>query len=267
MQNNLLSWCFTAFVIFLPIIGMQNAFWLHQITGIPILLVRLIVLVLPFILWFEVVLKIIFLKIIHPLQFTEIEINPDTDIADSDVVQLNYYDSELKRLGFVKLTDFTAPSLSGVARLFAHPQHNCFAEISFLKDNPPGCSLVAAYTEGWTLGISNHQLSPSINAITYAFMRLARGIDLRFAEKPNFLLTTFLTWNEEIINRLKVDRLKDISAEAYFALNNERRAKQRKSLRRKSIIWCLIEMWLFSKNPKSEWLGNYDKIKSKICSR
>lgn len=136
-----------------------------------------------------------------------------------------------------------------------------------LKDLPVYCSIVAAYTEGWTLGISNHQLSPSINAITYAFMRLPRGIDLRFAEKPAFLLTTFLTWNEEITNRLKVGRLKNISAEAYFALNNERRAKQRKSLMRKSIVWCLIEMWLFSRNPKSEWLGNYEKIKSKTLSR
>lgn len=30
MKNNLLSWCFTAFVIIVPIIGLENAFWLHR---------------------------------------------------------------------------------------------------------------------------------------------------------------------------------------------------------------------------------------------
>lgn len=129
MQNNLLSWFFTAFVIFIPIIGLENVFWLHQITGIPVLFIRLIVLVLPLILWFEVVIKILFLNIIRPLKFTPIEINSDTDIANTDVVQLNYYDFELKRLGFIKLTDYTAPSIPGVARLFAHPKYHCFAEV------------------------------------------------------------------------------------------------------------------------------------------
>lgn len=48
-----------------------------------------------------------------------------------------------------------------------------------------------------------------------------------------------------------------MTAEAYFALNNERRAKQRQSLMRKSLIWCLVEMWLFTKTPQSKWLGEY----------
>lgn len=261
MQNNLLSWCFTAFVIFLPIIGMKNVLWLHQTLGIPSWLIRLLILFLPLILFLEVVIKIIFLKILRPVQFTAIEINPNTDIADADVVQLNYYDAELKRLGFVKLADYTAPSIAGVARLFAHPKHNCFAEVGFLKDTPVFCSLIAAYTQDWALVISNQQLSSSTN-IAYAFLRLPRELVMRFFEKPAFLLNTFLAWDREITEALKINIIKDITVATYFTLNNQRLAKQRKSLIRKSIIWGLIETWLFSKNPRLEYLGDYKKIRS-----
>ena len=52
---------------------------------------------------------------------------------------LNYYDSEFKILGFIKLSDYTAPSIPGVAKLFAHPEHYCFAEVTFLENTPVFC--------------------------------------------------------------------------------------------------------------------------------
>ena len=259
-KDSLISLGFTGFAIFLPIVGIQNAFWLHQISGIPTILVRLIVILLPIILWFEIVVKILFLQTLNAVNFTSIEIDPETDIASADLVQLHYYDSELARLGFEKITDFTAPTLIGVARLFAHPEHHCFAEVGFIKNTSPYCSIIAVYSDDWSMSISNQQVSLGIQSIMYAFLRLSKDLVKYFPEEPSFLLHTFKVWNQEITDVLKVDIIKENTADYYFAINNQRRIKQKKGLMSKSIILGLLDMWSFRRNPKSEWMDEYLKI-------
>ena len=106
-----------------------------------------------------------------------------------------------------------------------------------------------------------------MKAISYAFLRSPKDVYKYLVEEPEFLFNTFLTWNQEILEVLKVNAIAENTSTAYFDLSNQRRVKQKKTLMRKSITWCLIEMLLFLRNPKSEWLGDYKKILSKQRSK
>ena len=77
------------------------------------------------------------------------------------------------------------------------------------------------------------------------------------------LFQELLNWHQEVSNNLDVKQIEDIRPQIYFEREHRRRREQRASLLRKSITWGLLEMLWFSCNPKSEWLGDYGKLKVK----
>ena len=60
---------------------------------------------------------------------------------------------------------------------------------------------------------------------------------------------------------VNVASLEDVSVESYFDIQCRKRLAQRRNMLRKSITWGLIEMLLFTINPKSDWQGDYSKFK------
>lgn len=263
-NNTLIGLGITAAIFLLPFLLFIKIVWLSYFMGINILLAFLIgifLLLFLLILCLEILLKVIFLKILKPSTFHQIEINQDRDLPPEELVIFEKYESELKDIGFIKIIDYTISSVEGFTRLFKHPQHSCFAELSYTKEHSIFCSLVGAYEQNWTLCVNNVQANPNLLAVNYAFLRLPQDLSKILDEEPEYLLGTFLTWNQEITERLGIVILNDMNVTQYFNLCNSQRAKQRKSLSKKSIVICLIEMYLFKKNPKYEWLGDYRKLR------
>jgi len=61
-----------------------------------------------------------------PLKFVSTQAELWQNLNQNELIR---YTSELEQLGFVHLTDYTSPSTQGMARLCAHPQKFCFAEV------------------------------------------------------------------------------------------------------------------------------------------
>ena len=251
------------FIGILLFFGIKTAFGLYQKSGITVFWIWMAILLCGLILLLEILLKKIMVGAVKPPEFTVIEVNFNDSLDNVDTVKLKYYDSELNKLGFNKIVDYAINEMVGTTRLYHHPEHNCFAEVGFAKDIPVFCSIIAAYEARWSLIITNGQLPRNTSAIMFAFLSLSRDIYKRLSEEPIFLFETFLVWNQEISKTLEVSILEEKTADFYFELNRKRRNQQKNSLMKKSISLCLIKMWMFIKKPKSEWLGDYRKLKPK----
>lgn len=264
-KNKLITW--TAFITVFIIWNFRG----HSISsliylsltkiGFPVPIVHSILLVLPLILLLEIVTKLLFLQAMSPLKFvsTQPELWPNLNQDE-----LTHYTSELEQLGFLHLTDYTSPSIQGMARLFAHPQRFCFAEVGQVGNLPMFCSISCRLEKQWVLGVTNISSNPNLSAISYAFLRQPHNLVKRFENaSANLLLQSLLDWREQVSSDLGLELVQDVKAETYFEIERSKRIKQRRFLLRKSIIWGLLEMLWFSLNPKSEWLGDYSKFKVK----
>ena len=229
--------------------------------GFPIPIVKLIVMALPIILiWVllcELVIKFLFWQAVVPPNYVYaqaevwLELNQD---------ELNRYTSDLEKLGFVRLTDYTLTSSQSMARLFAHPEQFCFAEVGKVSNMPMFCSISCALEERWYLAVTNMSPNRQMSAISYAFLRQPRALAKQIENGTvNLMFDSLLDWRDRASNDLGLDLIQDMSAEIYLKIARDRIIKQRRSLLRKSITWGLLEMWWFYVNPKSEWLGDYSK--------
>jgi hypothetical protein len=243
-------------------VGISISNWLYLTLtkiGFPSPIVQLILLVLPLIFLFEIVIKILFVQqAAIPLKFIPTQPEVWTHL-DRD--ELDRYTFELEKLGFVQLTDYTAPSIQGMARLFGHPQEFCFAEVGHVKSLPIFCTISCQLENNWSLAVVNN---PSLSPISYAFFRQPRKLIKRFDNiQVNLLFKSILEWRDRVEGHLSIEVIKDIRSEAYFEKEHRNRIDRRNNLIRKSVILSLIEMFLFSLNPQSEWLGDYSKLKVK----
>jgi hypothetical protein len=214
--------------------------------------------IFPFILFFEVVVKILFISnISSQLKFVPTQLEA---LSQIDTKTFNYYTNALESLGFTRISDLElSESTLTVARLFCHPKHLCFAEVI----QTPGrsivfCAIASGLEQEWSVSFRDN--SPN-QPIVYAFLRRPRGIIVvQQRVTPEELLRSHLKFRQKIIRDLNLQLLPDISMEAYFDKSQRIRTDQRKALWRKSIIIGLIEMWLFnfkSEAQKSQWLGDY----------
>jgi hypothetical protein len=151
-----------------------------------------------------------------------------------------------------------------MARLFAHPQKCYFAEVGQINGSPMFCRISCRLEQHWSLTVANNPASNKLNPVWYAFLRQPHALVKRIKNAPiSVLLESLTEWHQQVSTDLKAKIISDVTAEVYFENQRQKRMQQRKSLIRKSIILGLIEMMLFSLNPKSEWLGGYAKLKQK----
>lgn len=162
-------------------------------------------------------------------------------------------------MGFIQLTDYSVQSGKATVRLFAHPEHCCFAEVGQQEGWPSTCFSVSSLLENdWAMGMTNASVSPFLEAISFAFFRqprvLVKGRDnAPLAE----LFQSFRDWRITVCGDLGISPREEMSAEIYFAFERNKRLKQRQRLLSRSMIWTLLEMTWFMIHPKSEWLGEY----------
>lgn len=226
--------------------------------GVPHLIVQLILLVLPQVLLLEVVLKLLFLS----LTFRSPKFVPaqPEDWKGFNQDKLNDDTSELEKLGFVYLTDYRVLSHRVIARLFAHPQKFCFAELGQHEDFPMFCSISSSLEKQWSVAVTN---MPSF-AISFAFLWQPRGLIKYFENtSENMMFQALLDLREQVSSDLGLELVQDMRAETYFELERKRTRDRRRSFLYSSVIWRLLKWLWFSLNPQDEYLGAYSKLKGK----
>ncbi len=124
------------------------------------------------------------------------------------------------------------------------------------------CSVSCQLEQQWSLAVSNLAYTSKPSAISYAFLRAPRNLSQRIEHvNAELLFRSLLEWRERACYDLNLASLEDVSVESYFDIQCRKRLAQRRNMLRKSITWGLIEMLLFTINPKSDWQGDYSKFK------
>jgi hypothetical protein len=234
-------------------------YWGLTSIGFPIPLVQIILVALPIILLLEIIVKLLLLKSVSPQKFifTQAELWPHINQDE-----LNRCTLELEQLGFVQLTDYTlSSSNTALARLFAHPDKFCFVEVFQIGNLPMVCSISCLLEKNWSLAVVNRS---ALSAISYAFFRQPRKLVKKIENAPvDILFQSLLEWREQVCSDLNLRLIQDVRSETYFEKQHSNQADRKHVLLRKSVILALLEMFLFSLNPKTEWLGDYSKLKVK----
>lgn len=242
------------------IIGVLAVFFLNGINLIFVSLELPIYLasILPLILLPEVLLKLLLFQAVPPYTSNKTTLE-NCSHFNVDIDKFKNYCSDLETVGFEKLIDYGVPNSKGMARLFYYPEYNCYAEVAMVEGTSVFCSIVSGFEENWFFAATNHNSSVNLRAISYVFLSLPRTMCKIFNEEPKALFESFLHWQSEVQNKLSVETIAIAGEEMYFAWERNKREMQRQRLMRKSIIISLIKMFLFSLNPKSEWMGDYPK--------
>ncbi|MEH1819855.1 MAG: hypothetical protein V7L31_12380 [Nostoc sp.] len=255
---------FSFWFIYTAFVGKVILHYLLNLEFIPASICYIFIIVLPFILFFEIFVKILLLSNIS----RKLKIVPaqSESLSQIDIKTFNYYTNTLESLGFTRISDLELSESSlTVARNFSHPKHFCFAEVI----QTPGRSLVfcainSALEQEWSVSFKDN--SPN-QAIVYAFLRRPRRITVvQQGVTPEELLRSHLKFRQKIMRDLNLQLLPDISIEAYFDQSQRARTRLRKALWRKSVIVGLLEMNIFafkSEVQKSEWLGDYARLTAK----
>lgn len=263
LKTKLVTWAVIAIAfISWNVWGYLVSDWLYETLtqiGIPVLIVHLLLPILPLVILLEIIVKLLLIRALPAAKFVPIQAD-SCQFIDQD--ELTRYTIDLENLGFIRLTDYAVDSTQSMARLFGHPQSHCFAEVGKVANLPMFCTVSSHLEQHWFLGVTNMN-SPN-SAISYAFLRQPRTLVKSLeTESVGLLFESLLTWREQILNDLALKPIQTISAETYFEQERNRRIAPRNHLRFKSVIWCLLEMFWFSLNPKSDWLGDYEKVRSK----
>lgn len=200
------------------------------------------------------------------IQFVELGLNRKT---------LASYSSALENLGFVHLGDFQlqdekikiAPSFG---RLFLNHELNCFIEINQIFSPNKSKSLMAMryvivslFVDDWSLASSNSKISRLLRAIIYLY-RSPRNLWMSYSHTIlRELLQLHLKNRHKIAKTLGLRVKTNLDADSFIHWEQESARQRYQILRHKNVFvlfWELLSCWLF---PKSEWLGDYGKIKTK----
>jgi hypothetical protein len=186
-----------------------------------------------------------------------------------DTEALARWTEEFTALGFTHLMDYRVDTeienhAKGFARLFVHPEEHCFAEInqgfsSGGQASPIGCNLSTYLDDGWSFSTGNRRPSS-----TLYLLRRPKGMWVsRPDEPPEELLRVHLKRRTKIADDLGLEILTDTSAESYF--DEERRAAidRKAAVQGRSFIRVSLDLWLFDKNPKFEWMGDAARVLGK----
>jgi hypothetical protein len=240
--------------------------WLAEIFIRGSLLVLILILAgIAFLLWFKTgILE----RMPGPLEFHPVKAEELTELSHEELERMT---TEFESLGFLWEVDYVPRSkvtrgTSAFGRLFTHPRHFCYGEIQQIitssgKVTPVQFNLMSLLEDDWTLS-SGNRAPRSIKMIW-----LWRQPKVLWTTHPNISPEKVLAAHLELRDRIAGDlglRVPTIlSAEAYFAHEQQAAIRRKEALRRKNILIGWIELWCFEKNPRSQWLGDYPRLARK----
>lgn len=178
-----------------------------------------------------------------------------------DHSQLGRWTVELESLGFEKLGDITATTdkenvMKGFARIMAHPQHYCYAEMNqghrSRGESPPlKCAIESLLDDNWSLATTNRRPTESI----WLLRRMQNVWSTHLESSPTDLLKTHLETRNQMEEQLGIDVRREVSLDTYIARETEYAEKSRELIIRKPMLMILAESMLFHRNPQTEWRG------------
>jgi hypothetical protein len=203
-----------------------------------------------------------------PREIQFVEASPE-QFPMLDVAGFNFHTSELEALGFVKYFEYSTTSnatktTNGIARLFAHPEQHCFAELNqaFAKGKaamPVGIVLLSWLSNDFPVSTTNRQMS----GISYAIRRCHGSVVSMVNAKASELFEVHLHHRLELAHQMGAQISTDVSSEVYFQYQAQAQYDRRNRLEKLNPIVFLATVDLYNLKPKKEW---YDFNKSSSAS-
>jgi hypothetical protein len=189
--------------------------------------------------------------------------------ADLDAKKLEEYTAAFEALGFRQVTDYTVVTDTGgggrgFARLLFHPEKHCFAEVNqaFRSSGdaiPMRCSLLSLLEDGWSVATGDRQPTKE-----YYLIRRPRAVWRSLPGRdPQALFKGHLEFRDRVASELRVQVEQDGRAQAYFQRESAATRERKQRVGRRNAVMMALELWLFDRYPKSEWLGDYPKAARK----
>lgn len=172
-------------------------------------------------------------------------------------------------LGFEGLMDYTIEmdvdtGTQAFGRLLVNESDHCFAEINQVfaagQIVPMRSNIMSLLEDGWSAAVTDR--TPVKEGY---LMRLPRAVWRSFPdETPQRLMEKHHMLRKAMMRDLKIDVLKDDSAKAYFAREKTNTRARKDAVARRWALGIQIEFWLFDRNRKYEWLGEYRRKAGRI---
>ena len=218
--------------------------------------IQIISLAISLILFLETFLKLSHLRAIDNLNPPESTISNflDRKLLDPDTLAL-------EELGFIRIIEYSVFSDRVIYRVLAQPEQYCFAQV-FQMNNISLAVIISSHLErDWSLAIATTK--PDANS--YVLYRQPKHL-VRFMENskkisPSLLLSSLLQWRQEVMSTLKLNLVRDTTAEYYWEWHYRVQKKQKRKLSKKIMTFALVEMLIFALKPKTEWLEEYEKAR------
>jgi hypothetical protein len=187
-----------------------------------------------------------------------------------DTAALDRYTQEFESLGFVRLLDFSlvsnAPNPIPIfCRLFAHPRHHCFGEVSqiFPRGKSPlplKCSLQSSLQNGWGMSFSDRKPQAAGSLIR---RKKALGICMPGATTSE-LLQAFIQTRDQVCQDLGISPMRDDTLEAYIARVQLSATEMRDAVQEKNFVTAVSHVYyrkfsLLKTREEYTWLGDYPK--------
>lgn len=183
-----------------------------------------------------------------------------------DLERLEQYSNQFTDLGFVKITDYKLdeeypPKGIGFARLFAHPEYFCFAEISQLLglDKKPISMeyyIGSSFEKNWELTTTTRPLL----GISFVWRNPKKLWTYHPNTSPSELWQYHLQLREKMITDLQIEVYPEISWDFYCERVNKSFIERNQIWARKNLILGLIEVTLFEIKSPPQWLGDYQNF-------
>ncbi|WP_204103674.1 MULTISPECIES: hypothetical protein [Spirulina sp. CCY15215] len=231
---------------------------LSNVTALPSSLIEPLLFI---ILLFEILFRFLDFLAFPSLKF--IPTNPEScNFLDRE--QMDSYTIDLERLGFMQLMDYSWSSNQAFSRFLVHPQQYCFAEIVQLKNKPVFYTIDSHLTQNWLLSIITHKPSSASYVLALTPRHLIKYVISIENSSPSFLFQSLLQWRKQVMSDLKIDLVENLTIEYHLEGQHQIRKEQKRALLKRSVIVARIKMLIFSLNPKTEWLGDYEKSRKKL---
>jgi hypothetical protein len=189
------------------------------------------------------------------------------EYPDLDLESLDRYSSDLERLGFVALADYTISAERGTvqpgfARLFGNSELQCHAEVNQLfpasQSVPMRVVLATRFADGWSAATTDRRADAAV-----WLLRRPRSCWRSIPDAPvEALLESHRGLVQLIANETRARPDPSVTAECWYDAERRNAETVRETLSGRNIVVMVWEY--FSYRGRTEWLGSLKSARSNV---